>query len=134
MTFPRLSVLALCMAVAAPAAADPLPAPDYFVASAFETSTAQAIALSCSNLSVDPAAVARHSDDVMTALAADGFTAENVSERMADPSGAIATLQAAFLARHDLAEGAPEEAVCAAGRREMAEGSALGALLTEVAP
>lgn len=126
-------VFCLCL-IAVPALADRVPAPDYFVASAFATSTAQALAVSCSTLSIDPVAMARHTDEVLAALDADGFTQDNLAERMADPSQAIGLLQAAFLDRHALADGAAEDAVCAAGLREIAESTALGGLLTEVGP
>ncbi|MEM7643548.1 MAG: DUF5333 family protein [Pseudomonadota bacterium] len=125
----------LCFAViSAPVFADQVPAPDYFVASAFETSTAQALAVSCSTLSIDPVAMTRYTDEVLAALEADGFNQQNLADRMADPSQAIGVLQAAFLDRHALAEGAGEDAVCAAGLREIAEGTSLGGLLTEVRP
>lgn len=129
----RLAPLAL-VGLATSATADQVPAPDYFVASAFETSTAQVIALSCSTLAIDPAAIARHTEEVLLALEADGFTSENLVDRMADPSDAVGALQSAFLARHDLADGAPEAAVCAAGEQEIAEQTALGGLLMEVTP
>jgi hypothetical protein len=119
-------------AVAGPLAAEP--APDYFVAGAFETSTAQAIARSCTTLSIDPVASTALTDELLARLAADGLTPDTILERMDDPSAEIAVLQAGFLARHGLADGAPEGEVCAAGRREIAEGTPIGALLTPVAP
>ncbi|MEM8823933.1 MAG: DUF5333 family protein [Pseudomonadota bacterium] len=120
--------------LATPAAADQLPPPDYFVTSAFATSTAQAIAVSCSTLSINPVAMSQYTDAVLAALEADGFTQDNLAERMADPSDAIAVLQSDFLERHDLADGASEDRVCAAGRLEIEDGTELGALLTEVEP
>ncbi|WGH77652.1 DUF5333 family protein [Jannaschia ovalis] len=120
--------------LAAPAAAqEAVPAPDYFVEAAFLSSTAQVLALSCQTLSVDPIAIARLTDATLARLTEDGFTPENLADRMADPSDAIATLQAAFVQKHALEQGAPEAAVCAAGAAEIAEETALGTLIVEVA-
>jgi hypothetical protein len=119
-------------ALVAPAWADP--APDYFLDGAFETSTAQVVARACTTLSVDPVAVSARTEGLLERLAGDGFTLDNIAERMDDPSAAIRRRQAAFLDRHDLVEGAPEAEVCAAGRREIEEETAMGTLLTEVAP
>lgn len=121
------------MALGLPAwAEDPRPSPQYFVDTAFETSTAQALALSCATLSVDLGAMARRTEGTLQQLTDDGFTPDNLSARMADPTDAIAALQTAFMAKHGLADGAPETAVCAAGRAEIAEGTPVGALLLEV--
>ncbi|UWQ22835.1 DUF5333 domain-containing protein [Jannaschia sp. W003] len=127
-----IGALALILAAAPAHAAEP--APGYFVDAVFETTTAQALARGCAALSVDPIAAARVTEDVLGRLTADGFTPETLAERMDDPADAIAERQAAFLARHELADGAPEAAVCAAGRAEIAEATPLGALLVEVAP
>jgi hypothetical protein len=128
----RPGIFVLLAAAAGPVAAQQVAAPDYFVASAFETSTAQALARSCTTLSIDPVAMAAHTDDVLARLDADGLAPDTLLDRMEDPSKAIATLQAEFVERHGLSDGAPEAAVCAAGRDEIERGSALGDLLTEV--
>nr|WP_281494201.1 DUF5333 family protein [Jannaschia sp. S6380] len=109
-----------------------LPAPDYFVDSAMATSTAQVLARSCTRLSVNPVEMTRHGDAVLDALARDGFTAENLATRMADPSTQVAVQQRTFLQKHDLTEGASEAEVCVAGLREIAEGTNIGKLLVEV--
>ncbi|MBM2576196.1 hypothetical protein JQC91_07750 [Jannaschia sp. Os4] len=126
----RAVALLLC---ATPAMAqEPAPSPDYFVEGVVASAAAQAVALACPTLSVDLGAAARLSEDVLARLTADGFDPQNLLARMEDPQPAIAALQDAFLARHGLAEGAPSEVACAAGRTELEEGSAIGALLLEV--
>ena len=127
-----MRALATLLATTVAASAEQVPAPDYFVATVVETSTAQQLALSCPTLSIDPVKAARRTEDVLTRLSEDGFTPENLETRMADPAEAIAALQNAFLAKHQLADGASTEAVCAAGKAEIAEDSAIGALLLEV--
>lgn len=122
-----LTVLAL------PAAAqEQVPAPEYFVTSAMATSTAQILAVNCPTLSINPGAMTTESAGVLERLERDGFTAETLVERMENPADRIAVLQEAFLAKHDLAEGATAETVCAAGLREISEGTVIGALLLEV--
>ncbi len=127
-----MKAVAALLISALPVVAEQVPAPEYFVTASMESSTAQALAVSCTTLSVDPIAMTRLSEDVLEQLGEDGFLPDNIAERMADPSGAIADLQSAFLARHDLADGAPEAQVCAAGRREIADGTGIGRLLVEV--
>lgn len=124
----------LCLlALAAPAAAqETVPAPDYFVETAMDTSTAQIVAVNCPTLSIDPVAMSQRTEATIAALEADGFTPENLATRMEDPSEAIGVLQNAFRARHGLSDDVTEAAVCAAGKREIAEGTALGELLVEV--
>ena len=128
----RTAVLA-ALALALPAVAqDRVPAPRYFVETAMETSTAQVLAVNCPTLSIDPVAMARRSEVALKRLTDDGFTPENLMERMEDPSAEIAVLQDAFVAKHGLSDGADQNTVCAAGKAEIAEGSAIGALLLEV--
>ncbi|PWJ12479.1 DUF5333 family protein [Jannaschia seohaensis] len=128
----RLAVAAT-LALALPAAAEDLrSAPDYFVESVMRTSTANILAVNCAGLSVDLGAISQLSAEILDRLTEDGFTPRILAEEMADPSEAIAVLQDAFLAKHGLATGASEAAVCAAGRAEIAEGSEIGALLLEV--
>jgi hypothetical protein len=127
----RAAVILLLGAMPA-AAQGTQPAPDYFVEAAMASSTASAIAASCPRLSIDPAAASRESADVLARLIEDGFEPRTLTETMADPSEAIATLQRAFLAKHALAEGADQDAVCDAGLVEIAEESRIGGLLVEV--
>ena len=125
----RWAALALA---AGPVWADGTAAPDYFVAAAFASSTAQAVARSCPDLSVDPVVAARETEAVLARLEADGFTPETIATEMADPTQAIAALQDGFRARHDLADGAPPAAVCAAGRAEIAGGTDVGRMLIDL--
>ncbi|WP_179378462.1 DUF5333 family protein [Jannaschia marina] len=127
-----LPLVLLALPAAAQETAAKVPAPDYFVASAMATSTAQILAVNCATLSINPGAMSAETGRVLDRLGEDGFTAENLVERMEDPADRIAVLQDAFLAKHDLADGAGAEAVCAAGLREISEGSEIGALLLEV--
>ena len=125
--------LAILFLAATPAMAqDTVPAPEYFVTSAMATSTAQIVAVNCGTLSVNPAAMTQSTDATLAALAEDGFTPENLTTRMQDPGDRIAVLQQAFMEKHGLTGGATETTVCAAGRREITEGTEIGALLLEV--
>ena len=124
---------ALLVLLGAPVAAqETVPAPVYFVEGVFASATAQAVALACPTLSVDPRAAAALSGGILARLTEDGFDPDNLLQRMEDPAPAIAALQDAFLARHGLAEGAASELACAAGEAEIAEESAVGDLLVEV--
>ena len=124
---------ALLLALTLPAGAQELrPVPDYFVETAMWTSTANILAVICNGLSIDLPAAARLSQETLDRLTEDGFTPRLLAEEMEDPADAIEVLQSAFLAKHDLARGASEAEGCAAGRREIAEGTEIGALLLEV--
>lgn len=127
----RMAIIAL-LAASPALAQDQQAAPQYFVDAAFQTSTAQVLAVNCSVLSIDLGAMARTTDATLAQLAEDGFTPENMEARMADPTDTIAAMQSSFLEKHGLANGAPETAVCAAGQREIAEDTPIGALLLEV--
>lgn len=127
-----LAALAAPSVALAEEEAERRPAPDYFVATAFELQAAQAVALACPTLSIDPLAMGRRTEEALSRLTEDGFTPETIETAMEDPTEAIAALQDAFLAEHDLADGASPGTVCAAGRAERAAGSPIGALLVEV--
>lgn len=113
-------------------AEDRVAPPEYFVATAMETSTAQVLAISCPTLSVDLGAMARRTETALNQLTEDGFTPETLEQKLEDPTDAIAERQDAFMAKHGLETGAEQSAVCAAGRAEIEEGTAIGALLLEV--
>ncbi|TFL20227.1 DUF5333 family protein [Jannaschia formosa] len=128
-----MRLAAILLLTALPAAAQELrPIPGYFVEAAMQTSTANVLAVHCGRLSVDPVAAAQLSDRVLSRLNEEGITPRILAEETEDPTAAIAALQDAFVAKHGLADGAPEEAVCAAGLAEIAEGTGIGALLVEV--
>lgn len=118
--------------LAAPAAAETVPAPAYFAEGVFASSTAEALARACPTLTMDPIRAARMSEEVLRRLARDGFDPANLLTRMDDPAPAIAALQDAFLARHGLADDTSPRAACAAGHATMEEGTPVGALLREV--
>ena len=119
--------------LAVPATAQELrPAPDYFVEAAMWMTTANILAVNCRTLSVDSAAAAQLSGEVLDRLTQDGFSPQTLPQEMEDPSGAIAVLQDAFVARHGLTDGASQEAVCDAGLAEIGEATGIGALLLEV--
>ena len=107
------------------------PAPDYFVRAVMETTTAQALARACPDISVNPATISVASGRVLEQLQADGFDAETDDLGMQDPSEAIRAYQDAFVRKHDL-DGADTARVCATARAEMAEGTAIGSYLIEV--
>ena len=119
------------LVVAAPAMADTRPMPDYFVSALVATSAAQALALSCKELSVDPVAVVKASEGLLNKLEADGFDPIDPIAGMESGEARLTDAQTAFMDKHQL-EGATSEVVCAAGRSEISEGSEIGALLVEV--
>ncbi|WP_371157740.1 DUF5333 family protein [Jannaschia sp. 2305UL9-9] len=127
-----MRLLAGLFLIATPAVSQGVPAPEYFVATAMQTSTAQILAVNCATLSIDPGAMALLTDRTLRQLSEDGFSPETLAEQMEDPSEAIAVLQDAFVARHDLAEDVDEAKICAAGRSEISEATPIGALLLEV--
>ncbi|MEM1065338.1 MAG: DUF5333 family protein [Pseudomonadota bacterium] len=108
------------------------PTPAYFAQAVFDLSMAQALARSCSTISVDPVKSAARAEDLLTELAEDGFDTGAPHEQMADPNAAIAALQTEFAAEYDL-QSPSEEEVCGIAGEEMAAASGIGALLVEVA-
>lgn len=127
-----IRVAALLLLAGPAIAQEKVPAPDFFITSAMATSTAQILAVNCPTLSINPGAMSAETRGVLERLEQAGFTPENLVARMQDPADRIALLQDAFLTKHDLADGADVDAVCAAGLREISEGSVIGALLLEV--
>ncbi len=121
-----------CAICATPAWAELRPAPGYFLDAIVATSTAQQLAQSCPEISVDPVVVSQASGDVLTQLEADGFDVAASDLGMLDASAEIQQRQDAFLSKHDLSNGANTDDVCAAARVEMAEGTQIGAYLVEV--
>ena len=97
------------------------------------TSTAQQLARACPEISIDPDVVSRASGEILVRLEEDGFDTSTGELGMEDASADILARQEAFLAKHDLADGASPELVCAAARVEMAEGTQIGGYLVEVA-
>ena len=77
--------------------------------------------------------IGKASGAVLTQLEADGFDVNAADMGMLDASADIQARQEAFVAKHGLAEGASTEAVCAAARAEMADGTDIGTYLVEVA-
>ncbi|SFR54363.1 DUF5333 family protein [Litoreibacter janthinus] len=116
---------------AAPAMSETRMMPDYFVSALVATSAAQALALSCAELSVDPVAVVQASEALLGKLEADGFDPNDPSAQMESGEDRLSAVQQAFMDKHQL-EGASGDAVCAAGRAEMSEGTEIGSLLVEV--
>ncbi|WP_394196286.1 DUF5333 family protein [Litoreibacter albidus] len=123
---------AAAVLAAAPVMADTRPMPDYFVSALVATSAAQALALSCPTISVDPVAVVKASEVLLSQLEADGFDANDPSADMESGEDRLSEAQAAFMDKHQL-EGASGEAVCDAGRAEISQKTDIGALLVEVA-
>ena len=129
-----MRVSAICgaaMLVATPAAADLRPAPDYFIGALIASEVAQAVALNCPVLSVNPSAAQKMSEDVIGWLEADGFDPADPTSEMEDATDRLRALQASFMDKHQLA-GANSDQVCEAGRREIADGTDIGRLLVEV--
>ena len=125
----RAAVISL--ACATPVAAEDLrPAPEYFVDALFATSMAQALAEICEDLGLNFPQMQVTFDTLNTQLSADGFDTEEPFKDMQDMTGQVHQRQSAFLEKHPIEGATPDEA-CAAARSEMAEGSAIGALLME---
>ncbi len=122
----------ICVACATPALADLRPAPGYFLDAIVATSTAQQLATSCPEISIDPVVISNATGDVLSRLEADGFDVAADDLGMLDASSDIETRQNAFLAKHALADGASTDAVCAAARGEIADGTQIGSFLLEV--
>nr|WP_255569787.1 DUF5333 family protein [Actibacterium sp. 188UL27-1] len=115
-------------------AQEPRPAPGYFVDIVMATTTAQQLALSCPSLSFDIVAASRATEPVVARLAEDGFDPDQLDTQITGFSELIADKQAAFVAKHGLAENPGADAVCAAGAAEIAASSDVGAYLLSVTP
>ena len=122
---------AAALLAAVPAMADTRPMPDYFVSALVATSAAQALALSCAEISVNPVAVVKASETLLSKLQADGFDPNDPSAGMDNGEAELGAAQQAFMDKHQL-DGAASGAVCAAGRAEISEGTEIGNLLVEV--
>ncbi len=129
---PAYLLSASVMAAATPAMAELRQAPDYFIGALIATEIAQAIAINCPVLSVNPQAAQKMSEDVMNWLAEDGFDEADPTAEMENPNDQLNALQARFMDKHQLA-GAGADKVCAAGKAEMADETDIGNLLVEVA-
>ncbi|MEM9582496.1 MAG: DUF5333 family protein [Pseudomonadota bacterium] len=124
-------VLAVSL-LAGPALAELRAAPDYFVGAIISTDVAQAIAVNCPKLSVNPLIAQEMSENVLAWLVEDGFDRSDPVSEMVDFSDRLQALQQRFMDKHDL-EGANSAQVCAAGFKEMKSKTDIGNLLVEVA-
>ncbi|MEL6688964.1 MAG: DUF5333 family protein [Pseudomonadota bacterium] len=111
-----------------PAAAETV-APDYYAEALFAVSTAETLVNFCPEIGLDTAALNTAAEAVLNRLADDGIGGDAIVS-LSGVEPAVAELQAAFTERHGLSEPS-ESAICAAARAEMAEGSAIGQILTE---
>lgn len=128
----RLATYALTsLFFAGPALADLRTAPDYFVSALISTDVAQAIAVHCPNLSVNPVAAQEMSENVMAWLTDDGFDEVDPVSEMVNFSDRLNALQQRFLKKHAL-DGATSAQVCAAGMKEIKAKTDIGNLLVEV--
>lgn len=127
--YPALAALL----VALPAGAQELrPAPGYFVTAVVEVMAAQQIANGCPALSLDVDAVREGTGALMDRLQSDGFDTSREDAGMLPSREAFAVEQQAFMDKHGFVEGEITSSnVCAAGRAEIAEGSAIGSYLVE---
>ncbi|MEP3920988.1 DUF5333 family protein [Ascidiaceihabitans sp.] len=107
------------------------PAPDYYLDALIDTTTAQQLALSCPTLSVNLPRVAQATGDVIARLEEDGFTMTAEQTGMEDATDALASRQDAFVTKYGL-QNPSADAVCAAGRAEIQEGTVMGSYLIEV--
>ena len=125
-------ILAALACLATPVLAQERPAPDYFLDAVLAMDTSQRLAVSCPAVSVNPAAAAKYSQDVLDRLTADGFDLSVPGMGMESAEAPLAARQQAFMAKHGLSDGAAQDVVCAAARAEIAEGTQIGQLLIEV--
>lgn len=107
------------------------PAPEYYLDALIDTTTAQQLALACPTLSVNLPRVAQATGDVIARLEEDGFTMTAEQTGMEDATDALASRQNAFVSKYGLQDPSAE-AVCAAGRAEIQEGTVMGSYLIEV--
>lgn len=124
-------VIALALVPVEALAQDLRPTPDYFAEAVFEMSTAQALALSCSRISLDPVAAAARSERLLTALERDGFSLDAPQDQMDDPDAAIRALQTAFVERYALVNPG-EQRVCDVAAAEIEAGTGIGLLLADI--
>lgn len=125
-------VVLIWVALAGVAVAEPRPAPDYFIDVTFAATTAQALAKGCATLSFELLRASRDSGDVMRRLSEDGFDLDALADDMVNPAATFADLRDAFIQRHQLMDGAAQNAVCAAGLAEIEAASQIGRYLTQV--
>lgn len=129
---PPVGSIVLAAAVAAGAQAQELrPAPDYFIGALIATEFAQALAVNCPTLSVNPVVAQSMSENVLNWLEEDGFDRNDPASGMIDATPRLRELQASLIERHQLAGAGPDR-VCAAGRIEMDAKTDIGNLLVEV--
>ncbi|SPH21732.1 hypothetical protein ASD8599_02483 [Ascidiaceihabitans donghaensis] len=107
------------------------PAPEYYLDALIDTTTAQQLALACPTLSVNLPRVAQATGDVIARLEEDGFTMTAEQTGMEDATDALASRQDAFVTKYGL-QNPSADAVCAAGRAEIQEGTVMGSYLIEV--
>lgn len=98
------------------------------------STTAQALALACATISVNPVALQAVTTDILQRLEADGFDVSRSEAGMLPSTEAFDARQQEFLTKHGLSDTATPDAACAAAEAEMAEGSAIGTLLLTVGP
>ena len=107
-------------------------APAYFVEAVFNTTTAQAIAQACPDLSFHIQAASIHSGAVMAQLEEEGYDiTPGLTMPGFDPQ--IQVLQEEFLTRTGLREDGSSENACGAGMAEIEAQSGIGQFL-EVIP
>ncbi len=122
---------ALGMVAIAGSAAAQQAAPDYYIEALFTVSTAEQVASFCPEVGLDIDHANMAAESVIVRLSAEGISGDQITT-LTGVETAIADLQAAFVARHDLED--PNEAkLCAAARSEMGAGTAIGAYFVEAA-
>lgn len=124
------AAVAFCVATSAVSASE-RPAPEYYLDALIDTTTAQQLALACPTLSVNLPRVAQATGDVIARLEEDGFTMTAEQTGMEDATDALASRQDAFVTKYGL-QNPSADAVCAAGRAEIQEGTVMGSYLIEV--
>jgi hypothetical protein len=107
------------------------PAPAYFLEALTDLNLAQALATQCDTLSIDPVVAQGLTDSVLERLEADGFDPNDPVSQMQDSAPDLATLQQAFVERHNLT-GTQRAAYCEAGLTDLLNQTGPGQYLTAV--
>lgn len=125
----RMLSLVTVLAAVPALAETPTAAPDYYVDALFAVSTAELLVNFCGDVGLSTERLNAQAEAVLDRLSEDGFAGDQIVHLSGVEDG-VASRQDAFMARHGL-ESPTEALICAAARQEIAEGTAIGAVLVE---
>ncbi|MEL6609897.1 MAG: DUF5333 family protein [Pseudomonadota bacterium] len=125
-----IAALAVTFAATFAAPARAVEAPDYFVQSIFDATTAEQLAIFCDSVDMDPEGAQAATNALLERLAGDGFDDPAVYPTFTGVEEGVSTRQDAFVARYALDDPTGDK-VCEAARAEMAAGSGISEYLKE---